>query len=203
MYSSVPSTLTRAVLDFCKSVSVETPRFLQIEPSSGAVVGDCFALVDRIVLERSGAARYGWRIWEWPGVMIEAEFHSVWRDREGVLHDYSPAPFDTERILFLPEARRAYHGNQVNNIRKSLGGIPAIQEFFDAADDEFEFMNRGDRATAHGRLTFSGVEAREFTAIQRRKVAAQLAIMRTLPRPGRNDPCPCGSGKKFKRCHGA
>ena len=22
------------------------------------------------------------------------------------------------------------------------------------------------------------------------------------PRPGRNDPCPCGSGKKFKKCHG-
>lgn len=23
------------------------------------------------------------------------------------------------------------------------------------------------------------------------------------PRPGRNDPCPCGSGKKYKQCHGA
>jgi preprotein translocase subunit SecA len=22
------------------------------------------------------------------------------------------------------------------------------------------------------------------------------------PRIGRNDPCPCGSGKKFKQCHG-
>jgi len=22
------------------------------------------------------------------------------------------------------------------------------------------------------------------------------------PKPGRNDPCPCGSGKKFKKCHG-
>ena len=22
-------------------------------------------------------------------------------------------------------------------------------------------------------------------------------------KPGRNDPCPCGSGKKFKKCHGA
>ena len=22
------------------------------------------------------------------------------------------------------------------------------------------------------------------------------------PRVGRNDPCPCGSGKKFKQCHG-
>ena len=23
------------------------------------------------------------------------------------------------------------------------------------------------------------------------------------PKVGRNDPCPCGSGKKFKHCHGA
>ena len=23
------------------------------------------------------------------------------------------------------------------------------------------------------------------------------------PPPGRNDPCPCGSGKKFKKCHGS
>ena len=22
------------------------------------------------------------------------------------------------------------------------------------------------------------------------------------PQPGRNDPCPCGSGKKYKQCHG-
>jgi len=26
---------------------------------------------------------------------------------------------------------------------------------------------------------------------------------RVGPTPGRNDPCPCGSGKKFKKCHGA
>ncbi|MGB2408219.1 MAG: SEC-C metal-binding domain-containing protein, partial [Paracoccaceae bacterium] len=24
----------------------------------------------------------------------------------------------------------------------------------------------------------------------------------TWGNPGRNDPCPCGSGKKFKHCHG-
>ncbi|MDR0233199.1 MAG: SEC-C domain-containing protein, partial [Zoogloeaceae bacterium] len=22
------------------------------------------------------------------------------------------------------------------------------------------------------------------------------------PKPGRNEPCPCGSGKKYKHCHG-
>ena len=25
----------------------------------------------------------------------------------------------------------------------------------------------------------------------------------TEPKVGRNDPCPCGSGKKYKKCHGA
>ena len=27
-------------------------------------------------------------------------------------------------------------------------------------------------------------------------------IRRTEPKVGRNDPCPCGSGKKYKNCHG-
>ncbi|MBN8280276.1 MAG: SEC-C domain-containing protein [Gammaproteobacteria bacterium] len=26
---------------------------------------------------------------------------------------------------------------------------------------------------------------------------------RDAPKLGRNDPCPCGSGKKYKKCHGA
>ena len=28
-------------------------------------------------------------------------------------------------------------------------------------------------------------------------------IKRDMPKVGRNDPCPCGSGKKYKKCHGA
>ena len=27
-------------------------------------------------------------------------------------------------------------------------------------------------------------------------------VKRDAPKPGRNDPCTCGSGKKFKLCHG-
>jgi hypothetical protein len=30
----------------------------------------------------------------------------------------------------------------------------------------------------------------------------QEPYIRTEPKVGRNDPCPCGSGKKFKKCHG-
>jgi preprotein translocase subunit SecA len=28
-------------------------------------------------------------------------------------------------------------------------------------------------------------------------------VQRQAPKVGRNDPCPCGSGKKYKKCHGA
>ena len=34
----------------------------------------------------------------------------------------------------------------------------------------------------------------------------QQAMQNQTPKAlevGRNDPCPCGSGKKYKRCHGA
>jgi uncharacterized protein YecA (UPF0149 family) len=27
-------------------------------------------------------------------------------------------------------------------------------------------------------------------------------VRRDQPKVGRNDPCPCGSGKKYKKCHG-
>ena len=41
--------------------------------------------------------------------------------------------------------------------------------------------------------------ASEVMAIQ----AGETADLETgAARPGRNDPCPCGSGKKFKKCHG-
>jgi preprotein translocase subunit SecA len=38
---------------------------------------------------------------------------------------------------------------------------------------------------------------------QLRGEAAQRPSTRSAPKIGRNDPCPCGSGKKFKQCHGS
>jgi preprotein translocase subunit SecA len=31
---------------------------------------------------------------------------------------------------------------------------------------------------------------------------ATMPMLNGMPKVGRNDPCPCGSGKKFKQCHG-
>ncbi len=34
------------------------------------------------------------------------------------------------------------------------------------------------------------------------QASAPVTIRRQQPKVGRNDPCPCGSGKKYKKCHG-
>jgi len=36
-----------------------------------------------------------------------------------------------------------------------------------------------------------------------RSLGPRVAPVRKAPEPGRNDPCPCGSGKKYKKCCGA
>jgi preprotein translocase subunit SecA len=38
------------------------------------------------------------------------------------------------------------------------------------------------------------------TAVAERATVAQP--VQAGPKVGRNDPCPCGSGKKYKHCHG-
>ncbi|MBR6192832.1 MAG: SEC-C domain-containing protein, partial [Treponema sp.] len=40
------------------------------------------------------------------------------------------------------------------------------------------------------------------TGMKSGRQGQSVTVMRTLPKVGRNDPCPCGSGKKYKLCHG-
>ena len=35
-----------------------------------------------------------------------------------------------------------------------------------------------------------------------KSLGPRVEQIRKAPEPGRNDPCPCGSGKKYKKCHG-
>jgi preprotein translocase subunit SecA len=59
---------------------------------------------------------------------------------------------------------------------------------------------------------FAGVGGRATAAAAARQapVPARTGgddVVKTVkhdgPKVGRNDPCPCGSGKKYKKCHGA
>jgi preprotein translocase subunit SecA len=61
-----------------------------------------------------------------------------------------------------------------------------------SADDlEEAFMRRKRRELAQARMAGGG----DVQPVQQ--------VVRGQEKVGRNDPCPCGSGKKFKKCHGA
>src|SRR6059036_3739787 len=57
---------------------------------------------------------------------------------------------------------------------------------------EIEAMQRRQRQTARVTLSHGGPAAPE-------KIET---VRRDAEKVGRNDPCPCGSGKKYKKCHG-
>jgi hypothetical protein len=57
-------------------------------------------------------------------------------------------------------------------------------------------LDRGDLSRAHTLAVQAGVDADLIDLIDDER--ARQAALR--PSAGRNDPCPCGSGKKFKRC---
>jgi preprotein translocase subunit SecA len=75
-----------------------------------------------------------------------------------------------------------------------------------AREEDLEQMERRPQPM---RLAMSGggaPVAPPAAATVRRAVAsaaASVAPVQAMPKVGRNEPCPCGSGKKFKKCHGA
>jgi hypothetical protein len=53
------------------------------------------------------------------------------------------------------------------------------------------------------RLALHGLEPVFFSGDDEAETDASPAPAPGAAPPGRNDPCPCGSGKKYKKCHGA
>ncbi|MDQ1707896.1 MAG: preprotein translocase subunit SecA [Pyrinomonadaceae bacterium] len=50
-------------------------------------------------------------------------------------------------------------------------------------------------------MTFTGPN--QGAAAAGEEAGKVKTVVRDQPKVGRNDPCPCGSGKKYKKCHGA
>ena len=62
---------------------------------------------------------------------------------------------------------------------------------------------RGDQGGGGVPVTPDGSEMQEASDQVQGEGAKVKTIVREAPKVGRNDPCPCGSGKKYKKCCGA
>jgi len=74
--------------------------------------------------------------------------------------------------------------------------------------DEAELIEQKRREEAERQqLAFQHAQASALPEAEQESAqqaeAPQQPMVRDTPKVGRNDPCPCGSGKKYKQCHGA
>ena len=83
-----------------------------------------------------------------------------------------------QRLQLLRSHRRSY----ISDVEAEIGWWAAYSE-----DDEGD---EGDEDFGH-------------VLGPQREHPAPTTIVRDAPKIGRNDPCPCGSGRKYKKCHGA
>lgn len=194
--TTTPQEVTDQILEFCRSIdSTTSPRFVDVKPSGHAVLSECFDNTERQVFQLGGSVQYGWTIWETPGVLLDAEFHAIWRDQNGTLVDITPKDDGETRILFLPDNTRVWEKELVPNIRRVLDNSPEARKKLEIADALFAIKKRNFK---NGKVDQKAA-TRDFLSY----LASLRARQQTSPRKaGRNDPCPCGSGKKFKKCCG-
>ncbi|WP_237051002.1 SEC-C domain-containing protein [Lysobacter capsici] len=170
--------------------------YLAVKPDPEAFVNECFPNVEAKIVRAGGSMLCGWQLWEWPHVLVEAEFHAVWLSPDGGMVDITPKPHGETRILFVPDERRRYDGRVVDNVRMSLRDDQLIRHFIRVSEAIVRVMNRGERASQYGHVS---VPAREIEPL----LQAQDFLGRSLVSGLRDhDPCLCGSGGKYKRCHG-
>jgi preprotein translocase subunit SecA len=83
-----------------------------------------------------------------------------------------------------------------------VGNILRLQPVRQETAEEIEQKRLAAQRRALQRITESHAEAGGSDGDERPR-PKQETVVRTQPKVGRNDPCPCGSGKKYKKCHGA
>ncbi len=78
------------------------------------------------------------------------------------------------------------------------------------SDEEVQALEAAERQQVEARLSQSQFQHQDAGGYGADEEAAQVEaaqqgvaqLQRDEPKIGRNDPCPCGSGKKYKHCHG-
>lgn len=128
MKTTTPLAVTETIREFCRSIDPNRePIFIPVKTSPGAEHSDCFVNVEKVISQQGGSIQFGWTFWEWPGMLLEGEFHAV-HEKDGTLTDVSPHEWETQ-ILFLPSDLIRYDRKPIDNQRMALSADPRMRDF--------------------------------------------------------------------------
>jgi hypothetical protein len=99
-HETTPGAITAEIIGLCESLNADPPVYVPVGDDPHGMYGFCnLGVLDKIKAE-GGEIRFGWSIWEYPGVYLTAEFHAVWVHPTGNLVDITPKPDRETRIVF-------------------------------------------------------------------------------------------------------
>jgi len=99
-----PNSITEMIRQFVSTFATDAPDFIPVENDPHGLYGWCSDGVHEKVKADGGKPVFGWTIWEWPCVLLTAEFHCVWQDASGKLIDITPKPKGEQSVLFVPDS---------------------------------------------------------------------------------------------------
>jgi uncharacterized protein len=87
----------------------------------------------------------------------------------------------------------------------ALGAIVALADDDKGVPSVSMFAEDGPPSVSEERLDDFGAAIWAVYDLRQlwKSLGPRVESVRKAAEPGRNDPCPCGSGKKYKKCHGA
>jgi uncharacterized protein len=88
---------------------------------------------------------------------------------------------------------------------ESLGAIVALTEDDTGTPAMSMYAEDGPPSVSQARVDDFGSAIWAVYDLRQlwKSLGPRVEQVRKAAEPGRNDPCPCGSGKKYKKCHGA
>lgn len=141
--------------------------------------------------------------------MLLAATNKVYDEKVALVGHEAFAQFERNVLLQFLDQRWREHLSQLDMLRQGiyLRGYAQKQPKQEYKREAFElFANLLETVGADVTRVLMNVQIRQP---EPEEVAAALQEAQALPQEedpfahvGRNDPCPCGSGKKFKDCHG-
>ncbi|MBR0882379.1 hypothetical protein ABIF65_003322 [Bradyrhizobium japonicum] len=132
---TTPKAITQDVITFSHMLGSE-PEFVPVRSDAYGLFGWCSDGVEEKVRHDGGGIVYGWTIWEWTEVLLTAEFHAVWEDKNGDLIDITPKPQGEASIVFVADRSYApgfnFH-NRPHNRRYRVYQPPDFSPIVDRA----------------------------------------------------------------------
>ena len=142
--------------------------------------------------------------------IIDDNWKENLRQLDELRHSVQNASYEQKDplLIFKLESAKLWDEmiNDMNDRSASVlmrGQIPEIQQQQEVQEAEPERPQQQQYVESKQDLDESAEAQRQAAATDTRGEAAQHTqpiVKDKMPRP--NDPCPCGSGKKFKNCHG-